>query len=92
LLLPSGMPSVIHGADGQDGLQRGRNVNTVAAVVAGRSDDEHVLFGAGMNCFLEQRLGCSRDAELSAADVDDVGAVLESQQDCACQIELRAHH
>jgi hypothetical protein len=81
----------VHRADGQHGVERGRKMMTVAAVIAGGRHQQHVPLGARLDGLREQGLGFADAAQLTAADVDDVRAVFDGLQDRARQVELRAH-
>jgi hypothetical protein len=49
-------------------------------VIAGRGDDEHVLFLGGLNGMFQQIFRFPRICQLTAADVDNVGAMLDGSR------------
>ena len=60
-----------------------------ATVVARGGDDQDAAPGAIADHVGQQRMGSARRGELSAADVNDVGALLYGLGDGPCEIELR---
>ena len=81
----------VHRADRQDGVERRRDMQTIASVIAGSRHHQDVSLGAGSDGFFEQRLRIASRAQLAAADVDDMRAVFDRLQDRARQIDLRTH-
>ena len=80
----------IHRADGQHARQRGGDVGTFAAVVAGRRHDQDPAPDRPTDRVGQDRLGRRRRPVLPGADVDDRRPVLHRHQDRAGQLELRA--
>src|SRR4051812_29099410 len=75
-------------ADSQHHRQSGRNMETLAPVVAGGGDDENIAAAAQTNGILQPGVRLSRVGQLTAADVDDMCAVIDGQLDRARQIQL----
>lgn len=77
------------GADGEHGLDRCWDMDTVTAVIAGRRDDQHATLLAEIDGTSEQGVWITTRNAFATADVDDLGTFIDAALDRSCEIELR---
>ena len=65
----------VAGADGEDGIKRGGNLQAAATVIAGGGDDQRPRLGGAARRVGEDMLGLPGRRQLAAADVDDIRTV-----------------
>ena len=65
-------------------------MDAVTAIISSCRDDQHVPQSAFLDRLVEQWLRLRRLGQLAAADIDDVGAMLDGQDDRARQVEFAA--
>jgi hypothetical protein len=78
----------IHCPHRQYRSESSRNMEAFAAVVARRSDNENVVLSAQTDGIGQQVARFSRSGQLTAADVDYVGALLNCLRNRSCEVHL----
>ncbi len=82
-------PLAIQSAYGEDVGKRGRHMQAFASVVARCGHDQDVVIAAKADSVVEPNVSLTEIGQLSAADIDDVRAMICGHLDGTSQIQLR---